>query len=88
MKQRCINVVSTLSNVVLTLCNVVSTLFQRRDEDQVKKAIFKYKSHPSIILIKNKITVPELFAFTEASVCDIEKELSNLNVKKASTLRI
>ena len=54
-------------------------------EDQVKKAIFKYKNHPSIILIKNKATVPELFAFTEASVSDIEKGLSNLNTKKAST---
>ena len=56
-------------------------------EDPVKKAIFKYKNHPSIILIKNKITVPELFAFTEASVSDIEKELSNLNAKKASTFK-
>ena len=54
-------------------------------EDQVKKAIFKYKNHSSIILIKDKITVPELFAFTEASVSDIEKELSNFNTKKAST---
>ena len=42
-------------------------------EDQLKKAIFKYKNHPSIILIKNKITVTELFAFIEASVFDIEK---------------
>ena len=41
-------------------------------EDQAKKAIFKYRNHPNIILIKNKITVPELFAFTEASVSDIE----------------
>ena len=56
-------------------------------EDQVKKAIFKYKNHPSIILIKNKATVPELFAFTEASVSDIEKELSNLNTKKASAFK-
>ena len=56
-------------------------------EDQVKKAIFKYKNHSSIILIKNKITVPELFVFTEASVSDIEKELSNLNTKKASTFK-
>ena len=53
-------------------------------EDQVKKSIFKYKNHPTIKLIKNKITVPELFVFTEASVSDIEKELSNLNTKKAS----
>ena len=37
--------------------------------------------------MKNKITVPELFAFTEASVSDIEKELSNLNAKKASTFK-
>ena len=29
-------------------------------EDQVKKAIFKYKNLPSIILIKHKITVPVL----------------------------
>ena len=56
-------------------------------EDQVKKAIFKYKNHPSIILIKNKITIPELFAFTEDFVSDIEKELSNLITKKASTFK-
>ena len=53
-------------------------------EDQVKKAIFKYKNHPSIILIKNKITISELLAF---SVSDIEKELSNLNSRKASTIK-
>ena len=56
-------------------------------EDQVKKAIFKYKNHPSIIIIKNKITIPELFAFTEDFVSDIEKELSNLITKKASTFK-
>ena len=53
-------------------------------EDPVKKAIFKYKNHPSIILIKNKITISELLAF---SVSDIEKELSNLNSRKASTIK-
>ena len=37
--------------------------------------------------MKNKITVSELFAFIEASVSDIEKELSNLNAKKASTFK-
>ena len=30
LKQRCINVVPTLSNVVSMLCNVVLALFQRR----------------------------------------------------------
>ena len=42
-------------------------------ENQVNKAIFEYKSHPTIILIKHKITLPELFVFTEASVSHIEK---------------
>ena len=56
-------------------------------EDQVKKAIFQHKSHSSIILIKSKITVPELFAFTKTSVRDIERELSNLNTQKASTFK-
>ena len=32
-------------------------------EDQIKKAIFKYKNHPSIIVIKKKTTVPELICF-------------------------
>ena len=31
--------------------------------------------------------MPELFSFTEASISDIEKELSNLNTKKASTFK-
>ena len=56
-------------------------------EDQVKKAIFQHKSHSSIILIKSKITVPELFAFTKTSVRNIERELSNLNTQKASTFK-
>ena len=51
-------------------------------EDQIKKAILKYKNHSSIILIKNKITVPELLVFNKTSVSDIEKELSNLITKK------
>ena len=56
-------------------------------EDQVSKAIIKYKNYPSIILIKNKITKPELFVFTEVSASDIQKELSNLNTKNAITFR-
>ena len=56
-------------------------------EDQEKKAIFKYKNHPSVILIKNKIAVPELFVFIEGFVSDIEKQLSNLNTKKVSKFK-
>ena len=56
-------------------------------KDQIKKAILKYKNHSSIILIKNKITVPELLVFNKTSVSDIEKELSNLITKKTSTFK-
>ena len=42
--------------------------------DPVNKAISKYKNHPSILLIKDKIRNPESFSFKEASLSDIEKE--------------
>ena len=51
----------------------------------MNKAISKYKNHPSILLIKDKIKNPASFSFREASLSDIEKELRNLNTKKAST---
>ena len=53
--------------------------------DPVDKAISKYKNHPSILLIKDKIINPAPFSFKEASLSDIEKELRKLNTKKAST---
>ena len=51
----------------------------------VNKAISKYKNRPSILLIKDKIRYPASLSFKEASLSDIEKELRNLNTKKAST---
>ena len=51
--------------------------------DPVNKAISKYKNHPSILLIKDKIRNPESFSFKEASLSDIEKELRNFNTKKS-----
>ena len=53
--------------------------------DPVNKAISKYKNHPSILLIKDKMRNPASFSFKEAFLSDIEKELRNLNTKKAST---
>ena len=50
--------------------------------DPVNKAISKYKNHPSILLIKDKIRNPASFSFREASLSDIGKELRNLNTKK------
>ena len=54
--------------------------------DPVNKAILKYRYHPGVLLIKDKIRNPASFSFKEASLSDIEKELRNLNTKKASTI--
>ena len=53
--------------------------------DPVNKAISKYKNDPSILLTKDKIRNISSFSFKEASLSDIEKELRNLNTKKAIT---
>ena len=52
--------------------------------DPVNNTISKYRNHLSILLIKDKIRKPASFSFNEASLPDIEKELRNLNTKRAS----
>ena len=54
--------------------------------DHVDKAINKYKSHSSILLMKQKIENVDQFSFKEVSVSEIEKELRELNSNKATTL--
>ena len=45
----------------------------------------KFESHPSISLIKNKITNRNNFKFEPVSLSDIELEIRLLNPKKAAT---
>ena len=45
----------------------------------------KFESHPSISLIKNKITNRNNFKFEPVSLSDIELEIRLLNPKKATT---
>ena len=45
----------------------------------------KYRNYSNILLIKDKNRDPASFSVKEASLSDIEKELRNLNTKKAST---
>ena len=52
--------------------------------DPVFKAILKYKSHPSIIAIKNARRNQLGFYFSEVTVDDIWKELKRLNPRKAA----
>ena len=53
--------------------------------DPVQRAIVKFESHPSISLIKNKITNRNNFKFEPVSLSDIELEIRLLNPKKATT---
>ena len=53
--------------------------------DPVKRAILKFESHPSISLIKNKITNGNNFKFEPVPLSDIELEIRILNPKKATT---
>ena len=53
--------------------------------DPVERAIVKFESHPSISLIKNKITNRNNFKFEPVSLSDIELEIRLLNPKKATT---
>ena len=49
--------------------------------DLVEKAIKKYEIHPSILLIKNKISNKKSVKFEAIRVSDIEKEIKTINPK-------
>ena len=53
--------------------------------DPVDKAICKYKFHPSILLIKSKLENQKLFSFQPISKFDMEKDIQNIDLNKATT---
>ena len=53
--------------------------------DLIEKAISKYKFHPSILLINDKIVNEDKFSFKPISKLDIDKEVQLIIPKKAST---
>ena len=55
-------------------------------EDPTLKAIVKYKNHPSILTIQAKYKGKNKFSFTEVTTQDIEKEIFDLETKKASQI--
>ena len=48
-------------------------------------AIHKFKDHPSIKMINEKVRFESCFSFKEVSNLDIEREISHLNTKKVGT---
>ena len=53
--------------------------------DPIDKAIDKYKFHPSILLIQKHLKNHDVFSFKTVEIGDIEKEINNINPKKATT---
>ena len=50
--------------------------------DPVEKCINKYKFHPSILLIKNRIKIQNLFSFHAREKNDMMRELLKVDPKK------
>ena len=77
------------SNAVKSLNIAENTCITNRVSDNLKdpvaRAIEKFKTHPSVLIIKDKISQGNKFSFTEVSQSEIEKEIKNLIVKKATT---
>ena len=76
-------------NAVLNLNKNENTYIINHDSgslsDPVDKAICKYKFHLSILLIKSKLENQKLFLFQPKSKFDMEKEIQNIDLKKATT---
>ena len=52
--------------------------------DPVEKCINKYKFHPSILLIKNRIKIQNLFSFHAIDRNDMTSELLKIDLKEAT----
>ena len=52
--------------------------------DPTLKAILKYRKHPGVIAIRDKFKIKETFSFVEVDQKEIEKEILNMDVNKAS----
>ena len=53
--------------------------------DPVEKCINKYKFHPSLLLIKNRIKIQNLFSLYTVEKTDMMRELLRIDPKKATT---
>ena len=53
-------------------------------KDPVARAIEKFKTHLSVLIINDKIFQGNMFSFTEVSQSEIENKI-NVNIKKATT---
>ena len=65
-----------------------NTVFLKSTEnmtDPVMIALKKFENHPSIVNIKEKVSMKSKFTFSKVGISDIELEIGNLNTKKVGT---
>ena len=61
--------------------------YENQDLDEIGNIILKFKYHPSILNIHQKVSVDEQFQFKQVSTEDVYSELTNMNTKKATTFQ-
>ena len=54
--------------------------------DDINKIVSKFKNHPSIIKIKQRIEMNEKCSFSSSSLNEIEDKIKDLNCRKPATL--
>ena len=54
-------------------------------KDPIQKAIERYKSHPSIIVIREKLSNPNIIDFVDIKENELEKMMANFNTKKGTS---
>ena len=64
----------TLLKTLKAQSSLIVKTFIDNIEGKTLRAVFKYKNHPSIIDIQNKIKNAETFYFTELNITGIEKK--------------
>ena len=78
---------SAVSTLGITKNSFIINEEYKNISDPVQRAIVKFESHPSISLIKNKITNGNNLKFEPVSLSDIELEIRLLIPKKATAHR-
>ena len=52
--------------------------------DEIENILKRYESHPSVIIIKENVVIENEFSFRDISSLELEKNILNLDVTKAS----
>lgn len=67
--------------------NIYLLNYNYDDQGEIENIISKFKYHPSVILISQKVGVGENFRFNEVSEEEVLYELTNIDGKKATTFQ-